>query len=134
MLDTTDLAALVAGGLLILVAAFQAALAGGAPWGDLSYGGRVETADGVLPRAYRTMSAVSVVLLTLAAWVVLAHAGLVPSGVLDDDPLGTAVWVVFGFLVLNTVTNAASTNPLERFGFGAVSLVSAAACFVVASA
>ena len=133
MVDTTDLAALVTAGLLIPVAAFQAALAGGAPWGDVSYGGRAGATGGVLPRSYRAMSAASVLLLALAAWVVLAHAGLVPSGVLGDELPRAAVWVVFGFLLINTATNAASTHPLERFVFGAISFVSAAASFVVAS-
>jgi len=120
------------GGLLALVAAFQAALAGGAPGGDMSYGGRAETVGGVLPRSYRAMSAASVVLLAFGAWVVLAHAGLVGSGILGNGFLRAAVWIVFAFLVINTAANAASSNPIERFGFGAVSLVSAVACFIVA--
>lgn len=129
---TTDVAATMAAGLLTLVAAFQAALAGGAPWGDMSYGGRADTVGGVLPRSHRVMSAASVVLLSFAAWIVLARAGLVTSGPLGDGFLRVAVWVVFAFLVINTATNATSTNAVERFGFGAVSFVSAVACFVVA--
>ena len=131
-MTTTEVAAVMAGGLLALVASFQAALAGGAPWGDLSYGGRVETVGGVLPRSHRAMSAASVVVLAFAAWIVLAHAGLVGSGILGDGFRRAAVWVIVAFLVTNTATNAASSNPIERFGFGAVSLVSAVACFIVA--
>ncbi len=131
-MTTTDVAAVMTGGLLALVAVFQAALASGAPWGDMSYGGRVETRGGVLPRSYRAMSAASVVVLAFGAWVVLAHAGLVGSGILSSGFLRSAVWVVFAFLVINTATNAASRNPIERLGFGAVSLVSAVACFIVA--
>lgn len=131
-MTTTDVAALMTGGMLAVVAAFQAALAGGAPWGDVSYGGRVETVGGVLPRSFRVMSAASVAILVLGAWIVLAHAGLVGSGMLGNGFLRAAVWVVFAFLFANTATNAASSNPIERFGFGAVSLVSAVACFIVA--
>ena len=131
-MKTTDVAAITTGGLLALVAAFQAALAGGAPWGDMSYGGRVETVGGVLPRSYRAMSAASVVVLSLGAWIVLAHADLVGSGILGNGFPRAAVWVVFAFLVINTATNAASNNPIERFGFGTVSLVSAVACLIVA--
>lgn len=131
-MTTTDVAAQMTGGLLALVAAFQATLAGGAPWADMSYGGRVATVGGVLPRSYRVMSAASVLLLAFGAWIVLAHAGLVGSGILGKGFLSAAVWIVFAFLVINTATNAASSNPIERFGFGAVSLVSAAACFIVA--
>lgn len=131
-MGTADVAAIVASGLLALVAAFQAALVAGAPWGDMSYGGRVATVDGVLPPTSRAASAASTVLLLVAAWIVLARAGLVTSGFLGDDLPGTAIWFVLAFLVINTLTNAASTDPRERFGFGAVSLVSAVACFVVA--
>jgi len=78
------------------------------------------------------MSAASVVLLSFAAWVVLAHAGLVTSGTLGDELPRTAIWAVLAFLVINTATNAASNNPIERLGFSAISLISAAACFLVA--
>ena len=131
-MTTAEVAAMITGGLLALVAAFQAALAGGAPWGDMSYGGRAETMGGVLPRSYRAASAASVVVLAFAAWVVLAHAGLVTTGILGHGLPRTAIWIVLAFLVINTATNAASNNPIERFGFGAVSLVSAAACLLVA--
>jgi hypothetical protein len=129
---SADVAAVLAGGLLALVAAFQAALAGGAPWGDMSYGGRAETVGGVLPPSYRAMSAASVLVLAFGAWIVLERAGLVGSGILGDGFLRAAVWALVVFLVANTATNAASKHPIERFGFGAVSLVAAAACFIVA--
>lgn len=128
------LAAWTAALLLAGVALFQAALAAGAPWGDMSYGGRAETVDGVLPGSYRVMSAAAVVILLLAAWMILARGGVVSAGPLSPGFLRGAAWVVFGYLVLNTVMNVASSHPAERFGLGAITLVAAAACFVVARA
>jgi hypothetical protein len=133
-MTSIDVAAVIAAVLLALVASFQAALAGGAPWGDMSYGGRIETVGGVLPPSHRAMSAVSTVLLGFGTWIVLARAGVVGSGILGNGFLGAAIWVLAAFLVINTAANAASRNPIERFGFGAVTLVSAVACFVVARA
>lgn len=55
----------VAGALLLVVVAFQAALAAGAPWGEATQGG---TNPGVLPEPLRLTSALgAVVYLTLAA-------------------------------------------------------------------
>ncbi|MDH3306403.1 MAG: hypothetical protein OEO77_02615 [Acidimicrobiia bacterium] len=127
-------AATTAAVLLLGVAALQAALAVGAPWGDMSYGGRVETVDGVLPGSYRVMSAAAVAILSFAAWVVLARGGVVAPGFLGAGFLRVAAWVVFGYLVINTGSNLASSHPVERFGVGAVTLVSAVACFIVARA
>lgn len=125
-------AAITAAVLLAGVAVFQVALAAGAPWGRMSYGGQAETVDGVLPGSYRALSAVAVVILLFAAWIVLARAGVVGSGPLSPGFLRVAVWVVFGYLVLNTVMNLTSSHAGERFGMGAITLVSAVACYIVA--
>ena len=127
-----ETAAIVAATVLVAVAMYQLALALGAPWGDHAYGGRVETIEGRLPTRYRMMSAAAVPLLLLSAAIILAGAGLV-SWFGQDDWVTVAVWVVFGYLVLNTVMNVASSHPVERFGLGSVTLIAAAACFVVAS-
>lgn len=120
--------------LLGAVAAFQVALAAGAPWGDMSYGGRATTVDGVLPGSYRAMSAVAAAFLLLAVWIVLARAGMVPRGPVGPGFLRGAVWVITGYLALNTVMNLLSSHPGERFGMGAVTLTAAGACLVVALA
>lgn len=127
-------AASTAVALLGAVAAFQVALAAGAPWGDMSYGGSATTVDGVLPGSYRAMSAVAAVVLLLAAWIVLARAAMVPRGPFGPGFLRGAVWVITGYLALNTVMNLLSSHPGERFGLGAVTLVGAGVCLVVARA
>lgn len=59
--------------LLVVAFAFQAALALGVPWGAMAYGGRVARADGTLPGRYRVSSALTLVVLAVAAWSALAE-------------------------------------------------------------
>jgi thiosulfate reductase cytochrome b subunit len=125
-------AAVTAAVLLAVVAAFQIALVAGAPWGRMSYGGQAETVDGVLPGSYRVMSAAAVLILLFAAWIVLARARVVSRGILSPGFLGVAAWVIFAYLILNTAMNLTSSHAGERFGMGAITLISAAACFIVA--
>ncbi|MEM9566100.1 MAG: hypothetical protein AAGA93_26000 [Actinomycetota bacterium] len=131
-MSAADVAAMIVAALLGAVACFQGSLAAGAPWGDRTYGGRVETVRGVLPRRYRSMAAVAVVLLGLAVWIVLARAGLVDAWAASGGSLCVAAWIVVGFLALNTAANMASAHPVERYGFGTITFVSAVATLVVA--
>lgn len=118
--------------LLAGVALFQLGLAIGFPWGEMSYGGQADTVDGVLPAEYRVMSAAAVVILLFAAFVILARAGIVSAQRLSRRFVRIATWVVFGYLVLNTMMNLTSSHNGERFGMGAVTLVAAVLSFVVA--
>ncbi|MGH2712059.1 MAG: hypothetical protein ACRDH9_12765 [Actinomycetota bacterium] len=92
-----------------LVAAFQVALALGAPWGRAAWGGTHER----LPRGLRIASGFAAIFWILAALVVLARAGQ------DWSPIPLSVsrwgtWVLFGMLVLGTLMNLASRSKLER--------------------
>jgi len=118
--------------LLAGVAVFQFGLAMGTPWGDMAYGGRALTESGVLPNSYRVVSLVSAVVLLLAAWVVLARAAAAPTGPLSAGFLRWAIWVVFGFLVLNTFSNLASQSNAERWVMGSITLIAAILCLIVA--
>ncbi len=131
-MSNTRMAAVGAAGLLAAVAIFQIALTLGAPWGEMSYGGQAETIDGVLPAGYRVISAVAVMILLFAAYVVLARAGVASAGPLGAVFLKRATWVVFAYLALNTVMNLTSSHAGERFGMGAVTLVTAVLTFLVA--
>jgi hypothetical protein len=126
-----ETAAVVAAFLLTIVAAVQLALVFGAPWGDHVYGGRAETDNGRLSPRFRAMSAFAVPILLLSAAIVLSRAGVV-SWFQEDGWVATAVWVVFGYLVLNTVANIASRSPIERFGMGSLTVIAAIATLVVA--
>jgi hypothetical protein len=117
-----ELAAVVAAVLLAAVAAFQVALAAGLPLGEATMGGRAATVDGVLQPSYRAVAFGSAVVLVLAAWIVLARAGLVPI-FLGGQALAWGAWVVAGFMALNTVTNLSGRHPLERWGMASITLV-----------
>ena len=118
----------VAAILLAAVAVFQVALALGAPWGAHAYGGRAAEPDGRLPGRYRLMSAVAVPVLVGAAWILATTA----TSSSPSSWMRTAVWIIFGYLVLNTLANVASRSTIERFGLGAVSAGASVASLVVA--
>jgi hypothetical protein len=118
--------------LLVAVAAFQVALTAGAPWGEVTQGGRASTVDGVLTAGPRVLAALSACVLLLSAWVVLARAGLVPTGLLGDRFVRAAAWAVVALLAVNTLGNLAGRHPLERWGTGSVSLGAMVLAAVVA--
>ena len=66
------------------------------------------------------------------AFVILVRADVVTPVRPGQGFVRPAVWVVFGYLVLNTVMNLLSSSAGERFGMGAVTLVTAVLTFVVA--
>lgn len=124
-------AAVVVAVLLAVVAAVQLALVFGAPWGDHAYGGRAETDNGRLSPRYRAMSAVAVPILLLSAAIVLSRAD-VASWFDPDGWVTVAVWVVFGYLVLNTLANFGSKSRVERIGMGSLTVVAAIGTLIVA--
>jgi hypothetical protein len=131
-MNGATVSAWIAGGLLVAVAAFQIALAAGAPWGAATQGGRASTVDGVLTGGFRVLAAVSACLLLLGAWIVLARVGVVTAGFLGHRFVGVAVWVVVVFLAVNTLGNLAGRHPFERWVMGSVSLVAMVLAAVVA--
>lgn len=124
-------AAILAAVLLVTVAAIQLALAFGAPWGDHVYGGRAETDNGRLATRYRAMSAVAVPILLLSAAIILSRADVI-SWFGSDGWVTAAVWIVFGYLVLNTIANLASKSRVEQIGIGSLTAVAAICTLVVA--
>ena len=111
------------------IAAFQAAIAAGAPLGRAAWGGTHVR----LPQRLRAASAVAVVLWILAALVVLARAGFDASPI----PFGTsrwAIWVLVVILPIGAVMNAASRSSWERFLWAPVALALALICLGLALA
>lgn len=92
-----------------VVGVFQIALALGAPWGELTLGGRWR---GSLPLAVRLIPLLSVVLLACFSAVLLARAGLaLPEyGSLSRK----LVWFVVGYCALGSIANAATPSKRER--------------------
>ena len=121
-------AALAAGAGVVGLAAFQAALALGAPLGRASWGG---VHEGRLPRGLRIVSGVAVGFHVLAALIVPGRGGYrvvpLPGGVLR---WGT--WALVGLLLVGAVSNFASSSKRERFGWGPVTLILAVLCRFVA--
>lgn len=82
---------------------FQLALVAGAPWGQLTQGGRV---SGALPLSGRLIALVSAVLLVGFIIVVRGRA--------RSDRFRRAVWIVVAYSALGIVANAATASAAER--------------------
>jgi len=91
------------------VIAFQVALVGGAPWGELTQGGGV---SGALAAPARVVAAVSALLLLAMAFVVRARAGLLTAP--RACRLARFVWLVVAYCALGVVANAATPSAAER--------------------
>jgi hypothetical protein len=104
-------------------AAFQVALALGAPFGDIAWGG----SRAVLAPALRWASFGAAVYLLLAAALMAARAGdwgaRVPRGPLIAFNLFLAAQ-----LALNTAANLAAKTRAERYGMGAASALACLLC------
>lgn len=104
-----NIAATIATVVLVLLMCYQVLLALGAPVGKAAWGGEHR----VLPTNLRWASAAAVLILALAAWMVLARAGIVAPGA---DVLGIRIltWVFAAYFTLNVVMNLLSKSPLEK--------------------
>ncbi|MBK9574611.1 MAG: hypothetical protein IPO43_18730 [Rhodoferax sp.] len=108
---------------------FQLALALGAPWGELAWGGAY---PGVLPTSMRWASLASVLLLLALAAVVLIRAGL--TGLRWKPASTKLVWLVVAYCGLGVIANAMSPSFWERVIWVPVTLVLLACSLVVARA
>lgn len=100
---------LAAGGFAVQ-AAFQAAIALGAPLGSYSFGG---SHPGRLPVHLRVTSAVAVLVWLAAATVALQRGGEI-GGPLPTGFVTVATWVLVGVLTLAVPLNALSPSRRER--------------------
>ena len=112
----TTAAAIVATVLFVAIAAFQLALALGAPLGAHVLGGRYPDR---LPGRVRVFSAIAAVVLAGAGLVVLGRAGVVAPPPGAAVFLAPACWVIAAFLALNTLGNLRSKSRFERTVFAA---------------
>jgi len=121
------IAAIAFASLIGLLVLFQLALALGAPWGRLAWGGQHR---GVLPRGYRIGSLVVILVYGFFATVALGRVEL-----LAWYPVGfaqVAMWVIFGVLALGVLMNAISRSKPERYVMTPVALVLAVLALLVA--
>ncbi len=108
-MTSVGVASVLAALLLALAATFQGALALGAPWGAMAYGGRATRADGTISVRYRVLSAFTILVLALAGWSL--HRG--------SDPV---LWTLAALFGGNTAANLAARHPIERWGMSAITL------------
>lgn len=105
-----DLAAWILCALLAVQVVFQTKIAAGAPYGHISYGGKHE---GKLPKNYRIVSAVSVLLYLFFISVVLAYSSELNA--YSEGFSKAFLWVMVVFFGLGTLANAASRSKPERW-------------------
>jgi hypothetical protein len=110
-----------------VIAAFQAALALGAPLGQAAWGGQQPR----LPTRYRIGSAVAFAIWILAALIILERADF------EVSPLPQVVerwgtWILVGLLSVGALMNVASSSRWERYLWGPLALLLASLTLVVA--
>ena len=104
--------AIIAAGLLVAFAALQVALASGAPWGGLVWGG---VDEGQLANGLRVASGVAAVVLGWMALVLLTRGGVVSrTRIVPSRYLQAQTWAIAGVMALNTLGNLASGNSFEQ--------------------
>jgi hypothetical protein len=120
------MAAVLAAAGFVVIAAFQAALALGAPLGQAAWGGR----QARLQIRLRIASAVAVVFWILAALIVLGRAGF--ETLLPDVVERSGTWILVGLLPVGALMNVASSSRWERYLWGPLALILALLTLVVA--
>ena len=128
-MNVSTAAALVFGGVVLMVIAFQVALVLGAPWGSYAMGGAF---PGRFPPTMRVAAAVQAVLLGLVAGIVLAGANV--FGLTLDPALRWLIWLPVGLSAIAVVLNVITPSAGERRIWVPVSLVLLASSLVVAVA
>jgi hypothetical protein len=90
---------------------FQAKLALGAPLGHIAYGGRHK---GTLPKSYRIVSALAVLVYSFFTNVVIM-ASVENYNAYSKGFVDNVLWVMLVFFGLGTIANAISPSKPERW-------------------
>lgn len=109
------------------IAAFQVALALGAPLGRAAWGG----ANRIITPRLRRASAVAGVVWLFAAVLILGRAGAIDLP-LPPIVLVVAAWALVVLSALGALVNLASSSPWERFGWAPYAATLAVLSLVVA--
>lgn len=113
--------------LIGMLVAFQLALASGAPWGRLAWGGQHH---GALPAGYRIASTGNILVYGFVALLALDRGGHVD--LLPDTVSRVGMWVVVGVLALGLLMNAISRSRPERLTMTPVALALAILALFIA--
>lgn len=113
--------------LVGVVVAFQVTLAGGMPWGHLTWGGKFA---GRLPGYMRAVALLSAVLLLVFALVVGVRAGfLFPEWQLRSQPV---MWGIVTYSALGVLANTLTPSRWERIVWLPVTLAMLVCSIIVA--
>ena len=126
MLETVALWLLVVTFLKLFL--FQLALAFGANWGALAYGG---SHPGKLPKNLRIASVFSALVAIALAGHYLAELGIFQS-LLGSNGRTIANWAFFGLLAITSVLNNISRSSSEKKLWGPITVVMAVSALIVA--
>jgi hypothetical protein len=113
-------AAWTAAALFCIIAAFQAALVLGAPWGEYTQGGGT---SGTLTTPGRIMAAVSCVLLIGMAGAILGRVGQGPPGRLPARVTTVLAWFTTVYAMVGVVLNLITRSTAERALWAPVSIL-----------
>lgn len=114
--------------LVVLGAAFQLALALGAPWGKAAMGGRF---PGVLPPPMRVAAVVQALILFGLGALTLVCAGVMLPALYNVAR--TAIWIVVSFSALALVLNSITPSKIERMIWAPVAFGMLASSMLVAT-
>jgi hypothetical protein len=123
----TEVAAHLFTALVSVVIAFQLALAAGASWGHLTWGGKF---SGQLPKRMRGVAVFSALLLVAFAVIVETQAGVILPQWQGLSQI--LIWVVVAYCALGTVMNAITPSKWERLIWLPVVLVTLVCSLIVA--
>jgi hypothetical protein len=126
-MHTRTLSIIAATGFGVL-AAFQLAIALGAPFGRASWGG---SHPAELPIELRVASGVAVGVYVFAALIMLGRGGVVISP-LSGGVVRWGAWIIAGLSAAGSLMNFASPSDWERFLWGPFALVLTGLCVLVA--
>ena len=126
-MDLSTAAALTFGGVVLMVIAFQLALALGVPWGSYAMGGAF---PGRFPPRMRFAAAVQAGLLGVVAAIVLAAVGVIFP--MLDSGFRWLLWMPVVFSAAGVVLNLITPSAGERRIWVPVTLVLLASSLVVA--
>ncbi|MEK6479004.1 hypothetical protein WJR50_15765 [Catalinimonas sp. 4WD22] len=93
---------------------------------DIVWGGKIKSRQQLL-----RMEFISLFILAIFTMLVALRMGYLHF--LDNPSvIKGSMWVLFAFFVLNTLGNFAAKSPIERYGFGTLTILMSLCCLVLA--
>ena len=126
-MSVESVASILAAAGFLGIAAFQAALALGAPLGRAAWGG----ANRVIPPRLRRASGIAAVVWLLAAVLILARSHTIALPI-PADVVTVGAWALVVLSSLGAAVNLASSSPWERFGWAPYAAALAVLALIVA--